>query len=281
RRARALAAAAPPLRLRVPVRPAAARAARARERRAARDAPGHAAPRGVRPRRAVARVAGPRGHGAAAPPGDVRWSGAARRGRQGADHRARRRVRRRADRRARPGHGCRRHAGPHRGHARGRCLAGRRHARPGRRRVVPPHGRPARRARRGRRAGGRVVRAVLRLTWHAPWRRADGDGGARLLTLLAVLAFAVTTTFGLSVVGGLRAFERRAANPTSNFMAEQAGAYVVLAWIAVVLLVVPLLSLGGAAARLGVSRRNARLATLRLLGATPREVVGLTVAETA
>lgn len=125
------------------------------------------------------------------------------------------------------------------------------------------------------------MRAVLRLTWHAPWRRADGDGGARLLTLLAVLAFAVTTTFGLSVVGGLRAFERRAANPTSNFMAEQAGAYVVLAWIAVVLLVVPLLSLGGAAARLGVSRRNARLATLRLLGVTPREVVGLTVAETA
>lgn len=125
------------------------------------------------------------------------------------------------------------------------------------------------------------MRAVLQLTWRAPWRRADGDDGARLLTSLAVLAFAVVTTFGLSVVGGLRAFQHRADHPTSDVMAEQAFAYVILAWIALVLLVVPLLSLGGAAARLGVSRRNARLATLRLLGVTPREVVGLTVAETA
>src|SRR5690606_28183774 len=60
-----------------------------------------------------------------------------------------------------------------------------------------------------------------------------------------------------------------------------ADTYVLFAWIAVVLLVVPLLALGGAAARLGVSRRDARLSTLRLLGATPREVVVLTVLETA
>ena len=45
--------------------------------------------------------------------------------------------------------------------------------------------------------------------------------------------------------------------------------YEILAWVAVVLLVVPLVTLGGAAARLGVARRDARLATLRLLGATP------------
>ena len=62
---------------------------------------------------------------------------------------------------------------------------------------------------------------------------------------------------------------------------DDRSVYVILAWIAVVLLVVPLITLGRSAARLGVARRDARLATLRLLGATPREVVGLTVTETA
>ena len=72
---------------------------------------------------------------------------------------------------------------------------------------------------------------------------------------------------------------RRALAPGEQDV--RAGLYEILAWVAVVLLVVPLVTLGGAAARLGVARRDARLATLRLLGATPREVVGLTVAETA
>ncbi|WNB85861.1 FtsX-like permease family protein [Cellulomonas sp. ATA003] len=108
-------------------------------------------------------------------------------------------------------------------------------------------------------------------------------GGRRGLTTtaLAVVAFAVTATFGLSVLGGLRGFMRRDAAPTSSAMAEYSDIYVVLAWAAVVLLLVPLVALGGAAARLGLSRRDARLATLRLLGVTPREVVGLTVLETA
>jgi hypothetical protein len=108
-------------------------------------------------------------------------------------------------------------------------------------------------------------------------------GGRRQVTTtaLAVLAFAVTSTFGLSVLGGLGGFLQRAEHPSSDLMAQLAPTYVGLAWTAVVLLLVPLLALGGAAARLGVSRRDARLATLRLLGATPREVVALTVIETA
>jgi len=108
-------------------------------------------------------------------------------------------------------------------------------------------------------------------------------GGRRALTTtaLAVLAFAVTSTFGLSVLGGLRGFMRRDADPTSSVMADLSDTYVVLAWTAVVLLLVPLLSLGGAAARLGMSRRDVRLSTLRLLGVTPREVVVLTVVETS
>lgn len=122
------------------------------------------------------------------------------------------------------------------------------------------------------------MRAVLAL---APRLRAAGGSDTRITTALAVLAFAVTSALTLSVVGGLLGFMDRAAEPTSRYEADYAEVYVWLAWIAVVLLLVPLLTLGGAAARLGVARRDARLATLRLLGVTPREVVALTVVETA
>lgn len=122
------------------------------------------------------------------------------------------------------------------------------------------------------------MRAVLAL---APRLRTAGGSDTRLTTVLAVVAFAVTTALSLSVVGGLLAFVGRAAAPRNDFEALNAESYVGLAWIAVVLLIVPLVTLGGAAARLGVSRRDARLATLRLLGVTPGEVVVLTVVETA
>ncbi|MGW4642551.1 FtsX-like permease family protein [Sphaerisporangium sp. NPDC004334] len=58
-----------------------------------------------------------------------------------------------------------------------------------------------------------------------------------------------------------------------------AGAYQALAAVASVLMVVPLLVFGGAAARLTVARRDRRLAALRLVGATPGQVVAMTVAE--
>lgn len=113
--------------------------------------------------------------------------------------------------------------------------------------------------------------------------RAGGTSGMRHQargTALAVLAFAITTALALSVLGGQRAFTVRAAMD-DPFQKEWGDLYIVFAWVAVILLMVPLLSLGGAAARLGVARRDARLATLRLLGATPGEVVALTVTETA
>ncbi|MEV5408166.1 ABC transporter permease [Thermopolyspora sp. NPDC052614] len=56
-------------------------------------------------------------------------------------------------------------------------------------------------------------------------------------------------------------------------------AYRILALIAAVLMVVPLLVFGGAAARLTVARRDQRLAALRLVGATPGQVAWMTVAE--
>ncbi|WP_067477816.1 FtsX-like permease family protein [Actinomadura hibisca] len=55
--------------------------------------------------------------------------------------------------------------------------------------------------------------------------------------------------------------------------------YQALAAIASVLMVVPLLVFGGAAARLTVARRDRRLAALRLVGATPGQVVMITVVE--
>jgi len=59
----------------------------------------------------------------------------------------------------------------------------------------------------------------------------------------------------------------------------QAAQYSSLALVAAVLLVVPLLVLCGAAARLGLARRDSRLAALRLAGATPRQVLALTAVE--
>ncbi|WP_315096024.1 FtsX-like permease family protein [uncultured Cellulomonas sp.] len=115
----------------------------------------------------------------------------------------------------------------------------------------------------------------------APRFQRAGGRDSRVTSGLAITAFAVTTGLTLSVVGGLLGFADRAALPVPPGQDDLRSLYLSLAWTAVVLLVVPLLTLGGAAARLGVSRRDARLATLRLLGATPREVVGLTVTETA
>ncbi|GII91636.1 FtsX-like permease family protein [Sinosporangium siamense] len=65
----------------------------------------------------------------------------------------------------------------------------------------------------------------------------------------------------------------------ANEPTNDAIAYQALALIATVLIVVPLLVFGGAAARLTVARRDQRLAALRLVGATPGQVVLMTVAE--
>ena len=135
--------------------------------------------------------------------------------------------------------------------------------RAGGRLVRPPHRGPRR---SGPPPGDRPMNAVLAL---APRFQRAGGRDARVTTTLAITAFAVTTGLTLSVVGGLLGFTARAGCRCPEGQGDDAGVYVILAWIAVVLLVVPLLTLAGAAARLGVARRDARLATLRLLGATP------------
>jgi hypothetical protein len=92
-----------------------------------------------------------------------------------------------------------------------------------------------------------------------------------------LVAFAVTTAALLVCAGGLLAFQMRA--DTTD--AKGADYYVMLATIACAVMVVPVLTLGGVAARLAASRRDQRLATLRLSGATSAQVVVLTLAETA
>ncbi|MFF0012574.1 FtsX-like permease family protein [Streptomyces sp. NPDC005374] len=74
--------------------------------------------------------------------------------------------------------------------------------------------------------------------------------------------------------------------PVADFAGKRAadglGAqYQALVKIATVLLIVPLLMLGASSARLSVSRRDTRLATLRLLGAAPGRIAGIAVAEAA
>lgn len=99
-------------------------------------------------------------------------------------------------------------------------------------------------------------------------------GSARsTVLLLPVVAFAATTTLLLVVLAGALSFLR--------WEDDYALTYQLLAALAVVLLVVPLASLGGAAARLSARRRDDRLATLRLLGATTATVARMTVLEAA
>ncbi len=113
---------------------------------------------------------------------------------------------------------------------------------------------------------------TLRLWWRlARHERAT----TRAPTLLAVIAFAVTSTAALIAASGLLAFGHRAHFRFDN----SSGLYYGLALIAVGLLAVPVLTLGGLAARLAVARRNARLAGLRLVGATSAQVAGITVAD--
>lgn len=88
-------------------------------------------------------------------------------------------------------------------------------------------------------------------------RPAPGSAG---VVVIPAIAFAVVSALVLTVVGGAQAFWR--------WTDQDALIYQILAAVALVLLVLPLATLGGAAARLSARRRDERLSTLRLLGVT-------------
>lgn len=94
----------------------------------------------------------------------------------------------------------------------------------------------------------------------------------RTTLVLPVIAFAVVTALGLTIFGGARFFFTIAD-------ADLSILYALLGTVATILLVVPLLTLCGAAARLSTRRRDDRLATLRLLGAPRRMIAQVTVLE--
>lgn len=126
---------------------------------------------------------------------------------------------------------------------------------------------PARLAPAERTPGG--LRRVASLT--VLLYRPAGQGAAALV--LPLTAFAVTTTLMLIVAGGTRMF---LTDPRTG---ESALLYSVLSVLALALLAVPTATLGAAAARLSSRRRNDRLSTLRLLGATNAEVAAMAVGE--
>ena len=131
--------------------------------------------------------------------------------------------------------------------------------------------------------------ALWRL-FHRPGRR----GGSGHTSALAIVAFAAATAIFLTVLGGVHGFIWRAsADHTLKCLidrstcapgtwavwagrlkdqhdwAQYASTYVMLAAFACILLIVPFVALAGSAARLAASRRDARLAALRLAGAPP------------
>ncbi|RLP74591.1 permease [Mycetocola tolaasinivorans] len=89
--------------------------------------------------------------------------------------------------------------------------------------------------------------------------------------VLPAVAFGVTSALIITVIGGTSMFWR--------IPGQDGGIYRVLSVLALALLLVPLLGLGAAAARLSARRRDDRLASLRLLGATGADVIRITVLE--
>lgn len=113
--------------------------------------------------------------------------------------------------------------------------------------------------------------------WNLLRKRSAGRGDPQSLSgVLAIIAYAVTTAVTLIVLGGWHAFNVRAIGATGD-----EALYPSLAAIASVLLLIPLYTLGAAAARLAVARRDERLAALRLAGATTPQVSTLALLDSA
>ncbi|ACQ78704.1 protein of unknown function DUF214 [Beutenbergia cavernae DSM 12333] len=122
------------------------------------------------------------------------------------------------------------------------------------------------------------MRQTVSLWWMLRRRSAGRSDPQGLTAVLATIAFAVTTAVVLVVLGGVLAFQERAVG-ADEF--SDAAVYPILAYVAAGLLVIPIVTLGAAAARLAMARRDARLAALRLAGATTSQVGLLTLLEAA
>jgi hypothetical protein len=113
------------------------------------------------------------------------------------------------------------------------------------------------------------MRAVVALRLAGMMIRPTGVSKATIA--LPVVAFSVATAMLLIVVGG--------ASEIFRWTGDDVPKYRALAIVAIVLLVVPIVTLASSAARLSARRRDDRLAILRLLGARPTLVTAVTVLE--
>src|SRR5699024_600698 len=265
------------LRVRVPVRSAAARAAGRGECGAAAAVGRHTSPGGRRHRASRSGAARAGRDDRTPARRAVRWAGAAGRHRPGARRFPGRDLRRRADRGPGQQHRHRGDAAAGGGRGRPPRLVGGRHPRPaGGIRLLPDDHAPRRpdHLRPGLCGGSGSVTAALRLWWLLGRRERSTD---QLPTMLAVTAFAVASGALLVVLGGLHAMVGRWR---SGLEPDTGQRYLVLAVTAAGLMAIPILTLGGQAARLTLARRDRRLAALRLAGATSGQTAVLTVAET-
>lgn len=116
----------------------------------------------------------------------------------------------------------------------------------------------------------------LNSTFSILWMMSRPSPGNKAVVALPAVAFALVTALSLIVLAGAMSFF---TNPASDDSFGTAGAYQTLAMVALALLVLPLLTLGGSAARLSARRRDERLSTLRLLGGTPALVGAMAIVE--
>ncbi|WP_296104047.1 FtsX-like permease family protein [uncultured Corynebacterium sp.] len=109
--------------------------------------------------------------------------------------------------------------------------------------------------------------------------------GNKWLSALAVFAFTVSTWMAMTVAGGTWMFHERYRHPSVASLYEMSDelrqAYVGLAALACVFVVPAMMSLVAQSAVLGASGRERRLATLRLLGLSNRDITRLTLVETS
>jgi len=91
--------------------------------------------------------------------------------------------------------------------------------------------------------------------------------------ILTVSAYALVSAILLIVLGGAYSF--------TSFEQEAQGAYLPLAGFAVVLLVVPLMVLGSAAAKLSARANDRALSSMRLLGATGSQITLVAIVQAA
>lgn len=131
---------------------------------------------------------------------------------------------------------------------------------------------------------------TLQMAGHLAISRIRNARGHALLDSLAVLAFSVSSWLLLTTMGGVWMFYGRKSRLSdmlydSYFIprvdtAQLGGIYMSLAVLALALLIIPLLSLGSSAARLGTGGRAKRLASLRLIGLTAGQINVMTLVET-